>query len=63
MKTTKTTPIVRISAEELTKYNPVNETLSPDFLNSKPVRRRTVFSTADLWRLRRQRRMQGLVIR
>lgn len=63
MKTTTTTPIVQIDAEELATYSPVNENLSADFRFPQPSVKGRVFSTGDLWRLRRQRKMQGLVIR
>lgn len=63
MTTTKTTPIVQIGAKELAKYNPVNENLSADLHFPQPTIKGKVFSTGDLWRLRRQRRMQGLIIR
>ena len=63
MKTTKTTPIVQIDAEELKTYSSVNENLSADTHLPQPSVKGKVFSTADLWRLRRQRRVQGRVIR
>jgi hypothetical protein len=63
MKTTKTTPIVQIDAEELAKYSPVNENLSAENHMPQPSIKGKVFSTADLWRLRRNSRTQGIVIR
>ena len=63
MMTTKTSRIVQIEAEELEKYSPVNETLSAEFIAAKPEIKGKVFCAADLWKLRRQRKLQGLVIR
>jgi len=63
MKTTITNSIVQIDADELKKYSPVNETVSTDFAISQPSVKGKLFSTADLWKLRKQRRMQGFVIR
>jgi hypothetical protein len=62
MKTTKMTPMVQID-EQLKTYNPVNENLSVEKQMPQPSVKGKVFSTADLWRLRRQSRLQGLVIR
>jgi hypothetical protein len=61
--TTKTTPIVQIEANELARYNSVTENLSIEPQLPEPSIKGKVFSTADLWRLRRQRRMQGLTVR
>lgn len=63
MKTTTKTPIVQINAEELAKFSAVTENLSEVTQFPEPSIKGKVFSTADLWRLRRQRRVQGLVIR
>lgn len=63
MKTTNASPIVQIDAEELAKYSPVTENLSAEPQFPEPTIKGKVFSTADLWRLRRQRRMQGIRIR
>lgn len=63
MKTTTTTPMVQIDAEDLAKFTAVTENLSAETKFPEPSIKGKVFSTADLWRLRRQRRVQGLVIR
>lgn len=63
MNTTRNNPIVQIDAAELAKYNSVTENLSAEPQFPEPTIKGKVFSTADLWRLRRQRRMQGRVIR
>ena len=63
MKTPMTTPMTQIVTEELKKNSAVDETLSAGKPMPQPSVKGKVFSTADLWRLRRQSRMQGLVIR
>lgn len=63
MKTTNVSPIVQLDAEEMKKYSAVNENLSVDLSIPQPSVKGHVFSTVDLWRLRRQRRVQGRQIR
>lgn len=63
MKTPITTPMMQIDAEELNMHRHVDENLSTEKPLPLPSVKGKVFSTADLWRLRRQNRMQGLVIR
>lgn len=63
MKTTMTNSNVQIGAEELKEYSPVNETLSAEIKFPEPTIKGKVFSTADLWKLRKQRKRQGQVVR
>lgn len=63
MKTPNMTPNVQMDAEELKMNSSVNETLSAGKPMPQPSVKGKVFSTADLWRLRRYSRIQGLVIR
>jgi len=63
MEMTKTNSNVQVGAEELKNYSPVQETVSADLRFPQPTIKGKVFSTADLWKLRKQRRHQGLVVR
>lgn len=63
MNMMKNDSVVRINATELNNYSPVNETLSADFILPEPTIKGKVFSTADLWKLRKQRKNLGAVVR
>ena len=63
MKTPTTTPMMQDAAKELNLPLSVNETLATEQPMPQPSVKGKVFRTADLWRLRRQSRTQGLVIR
>jgi hypothetical protein len=63
MKTTMTNMNVQIGADELRNYSPVAETLSAEIKLPEPTIKGKVFSTADLWKLRKQRTRTGQVVR
>jgi hypothetical protein len=63
MKTTLTNSNVQVSADDLNEYNSTNETLSAEVNYPEPTIKGKVFSTADLWKLRKQRKRQGQVVR
>jgi hypothetical protein len=63
MITPTTTPMMQDVAEKLKENSALNDTLTAEKPMPIPSVKGKVFSTADLWRLRRQSRMQGLVIR
>ena len=63
MKTTMTNSNVQIGVDELKNYSPVAETLSAETKFPEPTIKGKVFSTADLWRLRKLRVRQGQVVR
>ena len=64
MKTSSTTAIVQVKAEELKAYSPVNETLAADLslyqFSSIPNK---TFGSLDLWKCRKQKRLNGITIR
>lgn len=60
MKTTMT----NMNAAELNQYSlVVNETLSAEIKFPEPTIKGKVFSTADLWKLRKSRTRTGQVVR
>lgn len=63
MKTTMTNSNVQIGADDLRKYSPVAETLSAEINFPEPTIKGKVFSTADLWKLRKSLKWQGQVVR
>lgn len=63
MKTPTMTPMVQTEAKERTQQVSVNQVPLAGNSMPEPSVKGRVFSTADLWRLRRHSRMQGLVIR
>ena len=63
MKTTMTNLNVQVGADDLKTYGPVNETLSAEVSFPEPTIKGKVFSTADLWKLRKQRKRQGQIVR
>lgn len=63
MKTTMTNLNMQVGGDVLENYSPVNETLSTDINFPQPTIKGKVFSTADLWKLRKQRKRQGQVVR
>lgn len=63
MKTPNAPSMMQDAAEELKMPLSVNETLATEKPMPQPSVKGKVFRTADLWRLRRQSRLQGLVIR
>ena len=63
MKTPTVTPVMQPAANDLHLPLSINESLVTDKPMPQPSVKGKVFRTTDLWRLRRQSRTQGLVIR
>lgn len=63
MNMTMTHSNAQMKGDDLHNYNPVNESLAADISFPQPSIKGKVFSTADLWKLRKQRKRQGTVVR
>lgn len=63
MNMTTTHSNAPMNGDDLHNYNPVNESLATDLNFPQPSIKGKVFSTADLWKLRKQRKNQGAVVR
>lgn len=55
--------IVSIEEKDLQEFRPVNETLATDILLETSVPNHQKFTTADLWKCRKKRKLFGIKIR